>query len=167
MSNAYIEMHVANPERVEILIQFVARLREAKLSGSFPPDDEWETHFDGPARSYFKEWTPGEMKEWENDWKAAPAEVRHKDMSLWPHWDFGSFLDALKAGEFLISGVVLSGKVAKLQFEPLAYPYGGPDCLIAIVEAFGQEPVGYDDGAGYQRYEKQARWLPRAKRKAT
>ena len=87
-------------------------------------------------------------------------------MSLWPHWDFGSFLDVLKNGEFLVSGVVLSGKGAKLQFEPLAHPYGGPDCLIAIVEAFGQEPVGYDDGAGYQKYEKQPRWLPRAKRQA-
>lgn len=162
--SAYIKIGVTQPERLEALARFVARLREVKQSGSFLPDEEWQPFFGEKDLAYFSNLTPDEIEEWRQDWNAAPVEQRQKDPSLSPQWDFGSFLDALKNGEFLLVGLQVSGGEAKLVFEPLAYPYGGPGCLIAIVEAFGQEVVGVEDGSGFAHYQKPRTWKPRAQR---
>lgn len=45
----------------------------------------------------------------------------------------------------------------------MAFPYGGSESLVAVVEAFGQEVLGVDEGTGYKAYVKQPRWLPRSR----
>src|SRR6185369_5008605 len=106
MANAFIEFKVLSTEQIPTLERFVERLSAAKQSGEFPSDSEWEPYFAGQPLLYFENLSPEEMQEWQADWNAAPVDQRHRDLSLWPHWDFGSFLDALKNGEFLVSGVM-------------------------------------------------------------
>jgi hypothetical protein len=165
MNAAFVEIRVRRPEKLAALERFVERLSEAKHSGVFPEDAEWKTYFDSSSLAYFENLSAEEWKEWESEWEAAPAERRHRDLSLWPHWDFGSFLDALNNGEFLVSSLRVTASPLKLVFEPWAYPYGGVDCLIAAAEAFGQEVTGVDDGAGYRPYVKPPRWLPKSRRR--
>ena len=38
---------------------------------------------------------------------------------------------------------------ARLNFDALAYPYGGVGGLVALVEAFGFMVTGIEDGTGY------------------
>jgi hypothetical protein len=163
MNKAFIEIRVRSPEKLALLELFVERLSEAKRSGIFPEDAEWNAYFDSSSLAYFEKLSPVEWKEWEADWKAASIERRHRDSSLSPHWDFESFLDALKNGEWLISSLQVTVSSLALIFEPMAYPYGGAECLIASVEAFGQEVTGVDDGTGYRSYVKLPRWQPRSR----
>lgn len=163
-SEAYIQMKLIRPERLDALNRFVTKLKEAKLSESFPSDREWKQCVDEQMGSYFSDHTPEEMQEWSREWEATPVEQRLQDPSLHPHWDFGSFLDALNNGEFIILELQVGTDDARLSFEPLAYPYGGCSCLVALAEAFGQEVVGVDDGGGFAPYEKQPSWKPKAHR---
>ena len=163
MNTAFIEFEVRRPEKLAALERFIERLSEAKRSDKFPVDTEWNVYFDSSSLAYFENLSPEEMKEWETEWWATPVERRLRDFSLWPHWDFPSFLDALKNGEFLVSLLHVTASPLKLVFEPLAFPYGGPDCLIAATEAFGQEVTGVDDGTGYRPYVKQPRWQPKSR----
>jgi hypothetical protein len=164
MNTAFIEIRVCRPEKLAALERFVERLSEVKRSGAFPEDADWNVYFDSSSLSYFENLSPEEFKEWQAEWQAAPYERRLRDLSLRPHWDFGSFLDALNNGEFLVSALSNTTSPLKLVFEPLALPYGSPDCLIAVVEAFGQEVAGLDDGTGYRPYVKSPHWKPRSKR---
>jgi hypothetical protein len=165
MNTAFIEIKVRCPEKLAALERFIERLSEAKHSGIFPEDAEWKAYFDSSSLAYFENLSPEELKEWEAEWKATPIERRLRDLSLWPHWDFGSFLDALKNGEFLVSILHVTASPLKLVFEPLAFPYGGADCLIAATEAFGQEVTGVDDGTGYRPYVKLPCWQPKSRRR--
>ena len=92
MNPAFVEIKVRCPEKLAALERFVERLSEAKHSGVFPEDTEWNSYFDSSSLAYFENLSPEEMKEWEADWNAAPVERRHRDLSLWPHWDFGCSL---------------------------------------------------------------------------
>lgn len=165
MNAAFVEINVCDPEKLAALERFIERLSEAKRSGVFPEDVEWKAYFDSSSLAYFENLSPEELKEWETEWKATPVERRLRDLSLWPHWDFGSFLDALKNGEFLVSILRVTASPLRLVFEPLAFPYGGADCLIAATEAFGQEVTGVDDGTGYRPYVKPPRWEPKSRRR--
>lgn len=82
--SAYIEIRVTQPERLEALAGFVARLREVKQTGSFLPDEEWLRFFGEKELAYFSNLTPDEIEEWRQDWNAAPVEQRQRDPSLSP-----------------------------------------------------------------------------------
>jgi hypothetical protein len=165
MNTAFIEIKARRPEKLAALERFVDRLSEAKRSGIFPEETEWNVYFDSSSLAYFENLSPTEMKEWEAEWFATPVERRLRDFSLWPHWDFGSFIDALNNGEFRVSVLHVTASPLKLVFEPLAFPYGGADCLIAAIEAFGQEVSGVDDGTGYRPYVTPRRWQPKSRRR--
>lgn len=164
MTSAFVEFNLKQPENLTAMNRFVLRLKEVKEGGEFPEDSAWEHYFSGASLSYFESLSSEEMKEWEAEWKATPVERRLRDLSLWPHWDFGSFLDALKNGDFQIISLNVTDSRGKLKFDPIAYPYGGADSLVAVVEAFGQEVLGIEDGSGYKPYVKQPRWLPKSRR---
>ena len=166
MSIAYIRFHVRDLARLGAMERFIDRLRDAKRSGDFPGNEDWLPYLDEPCWSYFQSLTPEEMTEWAADWKSTPVEIRLKDPTLSPHWDVDSWLDALRNGEFLVTGLKNSDSEGQLEIEPLAFPYGGASCLVAIPEVFGQVPFGLDDGMGYRQYVRPAHWLPRARRKA-
>jgi hypothetical protein len=67
---------------------------------------------------------------------------------LQPGWDPASLYDAILVSEYDLRGVVLVGdSEAELQFEALAWPYGGISSLIALVEAFGFDALAFLEGS--------------------
>jgi hypothetical protein len=62
-------------------------------------------------------------------------------------------IEAFKNGEYeLISCELVSSDMAQLEYNPLAFPYGGTDPIKALVEAFGFHVVGEKNGPDYIRY---------------
>jgi hypothetical protein len=58
---------------------------------------------------------------------------------------------AIMMAEYELQGVaVLDDELAELRFDALAYPYGGIGALIRLVQSFGFDVVGFDDGLGYR-----------------
>ena len=166
MNNAaYISIKFDRSDRVEALRHFVSELATIKRTPAIANAELLlDRCLDEKSRNYFCTLSSEERDEWEKEWFSTPVNERLKNPALQPHWDVSSFIEALINGEFLIEDLQIAGDEAKLVFNPLAYPYGGSGCLIAIVEAFGQSVVGIDDGTGYQIYKKRESWVPKAKR---
>jgi hypothetical protein len=163
----HIRFRIVNQRALQALDGFIARVMDAKRSGSFPPDEEFKRHFDEKALAYFFEPSAAELKEWEQEWFSTPVEKRHGNPALEPPWNFGSMVDAFANGEFELIGMDTMEDEGFLKFKPLAHPYGGPGCIIAAAEAFGHTVIGVDDGSGYRPYKKPTvYWIPKAKRRA-
>ena len=65
-------------------------------------------------------------------------------------WDFDSLIDAFVNGEYvLLSCEKMEGSTARLNFDALAYPYGGVGCMVSLVEAFDCIVTGIEDGTGF------------------
>jgi hypothetical protein len=46
--------------------------------------------------------------------------------------------EAFKNGEYeLLSCEVISPGIARLEYNPLAFPYGGTECIKVLLESFG------------------------------
>ncbi len=64
---------------------------------------------------------------------------------------------AFENGEYdLFSCRLISQDRARLEFDPLAYPYGGTDSLQMLIRAFGFHILAEDDGTGYYEYDGNA-----------
>lgn len=162
----HIHFRISNSNALAALEAFIARVAEGKKTNSFPPDDELIGFFDEEALSYFFEPSPAELKEWETEWFSTPLEQRHGNPALEPRWSFGSMVEAFANGDYELTGVGKGGNEAFLQFNPLAYPYGGVGCMIAAIESLGHTVIGVDDGTGYRAYEKRTvYWMPKGERR--
>jgi hypothetical protein len=134
---AYIEFEFSDKERFMMLVKMFNALNEAKRAHSFPNDDFWLSFLDEQARAFFWWPTERELQEWIKRWQATPVSQRFTD-STQLRWTFGSMLDAFQNGEYeLVACTLVSNGVGRLEFEPLAWPYGGTGCIQALVEAFG------------------------------
>lgn len=55
-------------------------------------------------------------------------------------WIFGSMIDSFKDGEYeLLSCEMISDNKARLNFAVFSDPYGGTDCMKALIESFDFE----------------------------
>jgi hypothetical protein len=54
-------------------------------------------------------------------------------------WRLEDLLECVLRGEYLLVGVTFDGREGRLVYDPWAYPFGGTDALIALVEVFGLE----------------------------
>jgi hypothetical protein len=61
-------------------------------------------------------------------------------------WDFDSLIDAFANGEYELLGIRRLGEHAPLEFEPATFPYGGVNCMTALVEALEGPITMIDDG---------------------
>ena len=122
-------------------------LRDAKNQSAIDADDEsWRMYFDDDALSHFWNPTPEELADWTRRWQATPVEKRFTDPSLETPWDFGSMIEAFHNGECNFLRVTrISENAGALQFEALAFPYGGTGCMRALVECFGGIVTGEID----------------------
>lgn len=135
---SFIEFEIDDSKRFDMLATVFSALRAAKQSDSFPDEKHWLTLFDGLALSYFWWPTEKEMQDWEQHWYSTPMSQRFTDPSLKTPWHFGSMLDAFWEGEYtLVACQRLAENLGRLEFIPYAGPYGGTDCMKALVEAFG------------------------------
>lgn len=140
MNPCFVEFAIASEEQLRQLEAVVAALRGAKRMESFPPEDYWLAFFDAKATSSFWQPTEAELKDWEQRWLATPVEQRWHDQSLETPWDFASMLEAFENGEYELLGCRrVSNETARLEFEPYSFPYGGTDCMTALIEAFGHQ----------------------------
>jgi len=138
METSFIEFEIDDDQRFAMLAAVFDALRLAKHSGSFPSQAYWLTFFDASARSHFW-WPTGEEKQdWERRWDATPVSERLTDPSLKTPWHFDSMLAAFQEGEYqLVACRRLTENRGQLEFIPYAGPYGGTDCMQALIEAFG------------------------------
>jgi hypothetical protein len=143
MEPSFVEFEFTDDKRFAMLATVVDALRAAKQSDSFPPDEYWFSFFDREALSYFWWPTEEEIQDWKSRWEATPIPQRFTDPSLQTPWLFGSMLDAFHDGEYELIGCSrLPDNRGRLEFIPYAGPYGGTDCMKALIEAFGFKVVG-------------------------
>jgi hypothetical protein len=166
----FIEFRVLNEERFKALYRVLFALKEDKhallaiWAGKEPDNDQddnrawrntnaWLELFDKEASAYFW-WPEPEEKEAQNKVRlaGAPSE-RLNNSERKSRWTLLSMIDAFKTGEYeLVSCDMWTPDTAVLEFEPYIFPYGGTDCMKALVEAFGFQVIGEDDGTGYVQY---------------
>ncbi|QBD83592.1 hypothetical protein EPA93_25475 [Ktedonosporobacter rubrisoli] len=75
---------------------------------------------------------------------------RFTNPSLKTSWAFESMIRCFLDGEYeLISCRLLTSDTGVLAFDPFSFPYGGTDCMKALIEAFDFQVIGEDNGTGY------------------
>lgn len=164
MESCFVEFEPKDDQALDRLKGFLERVMRAKKNDEF--DEAGLIGFlSDVERAYFWAPTPDEMREWNDDWFSTPVEVRLSAAMPTPGWTLDSMVSALWEGDYEIRGVVESDARYLLAFEPHGYPYGGTGSLVALVECFGHNVIGVDDGAGYAPYRPRANlWLPKEKR---
>jgi hypothetical protein len=147
MSNFYVEFEIANQERFERLEAVVAALAECKRTGDFRDDAYWLRFFDANALSAFWWPTDDEKADWLRRWDSTPVEQRWSDSSLVDlPWDFGSMIEAFQNGDYeILPCRTVSPGIGRLEFEPYGWPYGGTDCMRALIVAFGHRVTAEPD----------------------
>ena len=139
MDDSYLDFALADAERFSKLQIVFAALKDAKSADTIDPDDDsWLGLFDDSAREYFWWPTPEEVADWQRRWESTPVPQRFTDPSLVTPWDFSSMIEAFKNGEYEL--VALDRKTdttGRLTFNPLAWPFGGTNCMRALIESFG------------------------------
>ena len=152
MNNGYIRFRQDDAERLSALKRVVTSMADAKTSKMWPNDERWLPYFDSECMKHFWQPTEQEKKKWLDKWTKAPYPDKLTDPDLQTPWDFGSMLDAIHAGEYVIHGIQKNPDGSyDLTFEAFSYPYGGIDALTALVEAFDCILIGTEDGTGYRK----------------
>jgi hypothetical protein len=123
-------------------------------------EDGWRALFDERALSHFYHWPSQEERvPYLQQWETRPRLIQHHihPRDTMP-WDFRVLLRSLEDSEIRLTACrLMQDDVAWLEFEPLAYPYGGATCLKVLIAAFDLLVVGEDDGFGYYAYDDDER----------
>ncbi|WP_157632083.1 hypothetical protein [Variovorax sp. CF313] len=154
----------SNGERsLQRLTEFFDLVKTAKDSDEPADESQLLAFLTDGERSYFSNLTPEEMAEWNEYWFSTPLPKRHSAEMLSPQWDFASMLDAIWNGDYDLIAIRPRAARHVLEFNPHGYPYGGTGSLVALVECFGNQVVGVDDGTGYEKYVPRTNiWKPSA-----
>ena len=139
MDDSYLDFALSDAERFSKLQIVFAALKNAKSADTIDPDDDsWLGLFDDSAREYFWWPTPEEVADWQRRWESTPVPQRFTDPSLVTPWDFSSMIEAFKNGEYeLVALDRTTDTTGRLTFNPLAWPFGGTNCMRALIESFG------------------------------
>jgi hypothetical protein len=130
---AYIEFSLPSVDQFESLKRVFSALKNAKQEDDFPEDTYWLGFFDDQARSMFSWLTKLETDAAIQRWR----ESNH-DPKFIPGWDFGSWIDAVRDGEYILKSCEqINRNTGRLVFEPFAWPFGGTDALHMLLKAFG------------------------------
>ncbi len=174
----FIKFRVNDQARFQILAQIFEISKQEKsryLAALFEDEEDQENDyqeqalrklveslfdlFDEQALAHF--WWPSkqEQLDYVQRWQATPVPQRFTDPSLKTPWDFESMIDSLLNGEYeLLSCRILTPDTSLhseqyatgvFEFLPFSFPYGGTGCMKALIEAFGFQILGEDDGTGY------------------
>jgi hypothetical protein len=146
MGNSYVEFTHDNGNRFNRLKEVYDALREAKQTKQFYGDAYWLRFFDAVAQAHFWWPTEAEQQDWLKRWQSTPVDQRYSDPSLQAPWHFGSMIEAFRNGDYaLVACTKLSDMIGRLEFRPFGWPYGGTDCMKALIEAFDLEVIGEDE----------------------
>jgi hypothetical protein len=110
----FIEFEVTDPERFDRLVRLFDALAHDKAAGALRSDDDWLALCDERALERFQPSNP--------DPEA---------------WDLGSLIEAFSNGEYrLIACRMVSERLARLEYDPYAGPFGGTECMKVLIRAF-------------------------------
>lgn len=158
-----VEFESNGEKSLQRLTEFFDLVKAAKDSDEPADEPQLLAFLTDGERSYFSNLTPEEVAEWNEYWFATPLPKRHSPEMLIPQWDFASMLDALWNGDYDLIAIQPRATRHVLEFNPHGYPYGGTGSLVALVECFGHQVVGVDDGTGYENYVPRTNvWKPSA-----
>src|SRR5687768_439486 len=153
-SNECVEFELDDEERFDALCKVFRELIKDKQAKLFRSEAEWLQLFDEKALSYFWWPTEEELALWKKLWDATPWDKRDLELELERPWDFASMIGAFEDGEYELKECIRVGPAkGRLVFHALAWPYGGTECMDALIEAFGGKVTAKDDGTGYYEYE--------------
>ena len=129
MASCYVEFEIGNDERFQALARVFDEIRKDKARGWFRDVEGWTVLFDDRALSHFRKPADNETEAW------------HKHS-----WSLDSCLDAIANSDCeWVTLTRIGGMVGRLEFEPFGFPYGGTECMHALIEAFDHRVVGGKD----------------------
>jgi len=161
----YVEFESNGEKALQRLTEFFDLVKAAKDSDEPADESQLSAYLTEFERAYFPSLTAEEMAEWNEYWFSTPLPKRHSPEMPTPGWEFASMLDAFWNGDYDLIAIRLRAARHVLEFNPHGYPYGGTCSLVAMVECFGHQVVGVDDGTGYEKYVPCTNiWKPRARR---
>ena len=137
-SDFYIEFSYKDNNtfrRINNLINYVRREKKAeRLNGD---DINVMDFYTNEELEYFWWPTDAENKEFWEKYYSIPKEQWECDIGLKINWDLESVLDAISNGEYEILGCrIIKANVARIYFDPWAYPYGGNSALVELIKPF-------------------------------
>jgi hypothetical protein len=146
----FVEFSISSPERFAALQCVFAELKRDKDVGDWRSNDELRNLFDAEAQSHFY-WPADDVRRQRlEDLRTRPIIETPTDQATGLLWDFDHLVDSFINGEYnLVSCDSTADGKARLNFDALAYPYGGVGCMVALVEAFGGVVTGIEDGTGF------------------
>ena len=160
-----VEFEPSDEKSLRRLTEFFDFVKAAKDSDEPADESQLLGYLSDGERSYFSNLTPEEVAEWNEYWFSTPLPKRHSPEMPTPQWDFASMLDAIWNGDYDLIAIQPRAARYVLEFNPHGYPYGGTGSLVALVECFGHQVVGVDDGTGYEKYVPRTNiWKPSAGR---
>lgn len=164
-SSAYcrVEFESNGEKSLQRLTEFFYLVKAAKDSDEPADESQLLAFLTDGERSYFSNLTPEDVAEWNEYWFSTPLPKRHSPEMLVPQWDLASMFDAFWNGDYDLISIQPRATRHVLEFNPHGYPYGGTGSLVALVECFGHQVVGVDDGTGYEKYVPRTNiWKPSA-----
>lgn len=144
VSSFYLEFIVNDQDRFRMLQKIFYELQKTKQTDSIDYEDEilWLKFFDKKALEHF--WWPTEeqlkkLKDAEKSKTSGRALSELSNQISGGKWTFDSMFYILDQSEYnLIScELIPNTKTARLEFNPLAHPYGGTGSLKCLIESFG------------------------------
>lgn len=162
MKHCHLEFVPKDEQALQRAQALLTAIQAAKESGGDIETTAFAGYLLEAERSYF--WNPSadEARQWHEHWVATRLEIRLSPQMIAPQWELESMLDALCNGEYDLLGLQLEHGKYYLAFNPHAYPFGGTDCMVALLECFGHTVVGVDDGTGYRAHvPRTVFWQPR------
>lgn len=145
----YVEFRVHSEERLQQLARVLVELQREKTTLQRRSPDELQAIFDSDALRYFELPAPEERAQRRIDLQTRPVIETPTTMAAGLRWDFDSMIWSIMEAEYTLIGCERVGSgAARLNFDALAYPYGGVGGLVALVEAFGFVVTGIEDGTG-------------------
>lgn len=152
--NFYIEFKITDKERFENLLIFFDKLKEIKnLINSDENEIDPINHFDWldlldeKSLKWFEnsfDFNSSEGKIYNQLWELTDHTLRiqHPFFITPGNWDLETLLDSIFNGDYeLVEIVVKKEKIAELKYYPYGAPFGGTECLVSLLECFGQEVI--------------------------
>ena len=150
----YVEFSISSPARFTALQRVFAELKRDKDADNWRSTEESMEVFDAEALSHFY-WPPDDMRRQRlEELRTRPIIETATEQATGLTWDFDSLMEAFVNGEYnLLSCEMIDDHNARLNFDALAYPYGGVGCMVALIEAFGGVVTGIEDGTGFVKFQ--------------
>lgn len=152
----YLEFAIGAVARFDTLAHLFAPLKAEKDRiiaswDSDTPEDEydpaaephWIDFLDEKALEWFADtfdYDSEEGKTFQELWNLTSPEIRlsHEMFHLPGNWDFETMIDSLFNGEYAFVDLVKETQASGvLYYDPWAWPFGGSESMVALIESFG------------------------------